>query len=151
MLEIYKDNDIEIYFSNTPKINVRYVLPWTNEKEAELIKSKPFLCKNKIKVLIKDKKTKKYRWTINKNYVWDGASIPRMFWRIIGSKTDNNFLIPSYIHDFLCENHSVIDNNRKLSSKIFKSLLLSCGTNKIKAQIMYLTVDNFQKFKGWNK
>lgn len=150
MLEIYSDKVLKIYFSETPKVEIRYILPWTTKEEIEEIKKKPFYCDNAIAVKICDLKADKdYNFLINKGYTWDGASIPRLFWRLIGAKTDNNFLIPSYIHDFLCENHFVIGYNRQLSSKVFKALLLSCGVSKIKSETMFLAVDNFQRFCGW--
>lgn len=150
MIEIFKDKELEIYFSNLPRVDVRYILPWTNEEEKKEIKHKPFICENEFKVLIKDVElNEEFLIEIPKNYAWDGASIPRVFWRLIGSNTDNSFLMPSCIHDILCENHDLINHDRNLSSRIFRSLLIASGVTKFKAQTMYLAVDNFQKFCGW--
>lgn len=53
------------------------------------------------------------------------------------------------IHDVLCENHQYIDNDRELSSKVFRALLVASGVSEIKAQVMYLAVDLFQRTQKW--
>lgn len=149
-IEWYKDDDLAVYFDNPPKACVRYITPYNTEEEKKSIKKYPFINRDTLKVKLEDyKKNKVYTFTVPKGYCWDGATIPRIFWRLIGSKTDNTFLIASLIHDVLCENHAYIDNDRNFSSKILKSLLIVGGVNKIKAQTMYLAVDNFQRFCGW--
>ena len=49
------------------------------------------------------------------------------------------------------ENKEVIDYDRKLTSKVLKGCLRTAGVSSFKAQIMYLAVDNFQKFCNWKK
>lgn len=150
MIRIYKDEDIEISFSELPKVDIRYILPWTLEEEAKDIRLKPFQCQNSFTVEVYEfDSDEEFSFTIPAGYKWDGATIPRFLWRLIGSNTDNSFLIPSCIHDMLCENHHLVDDRRNLSSKIFKALLISQGVGKFKAQTMYLAVDNFQKLCGW--
>ena len=72
-----------------------------------------------------------------------------MFWRVIGSNANNEFLIAALVHDVLCENHSYIDNDRELSSKVFRALLIASGVGEVKANIMYSAVDLYQHFCGW--
>lgn len=152
MIEIYADKELEIYFSETPHIDVRYLLPWQDKKEQENIIKFPFENKKEFKVYIVDIETMEdYTLTVEKGYCWDGATIPRFLWSLIGSKTDNSFLIPSCIHDILCNNHDLVCGDRNLSSRVFKALLLASGVSKFKAQTMYLAVDNFQKLCGWNE
>lgn len=150
MLNIFSDEKMEIFISKIPIVDVRYILPWTNESEKSDIKLKPFICENGFSVLVKNKETNEdFHIKIPKNYTWDGATIPRVFWRVIGANTDNSFLIASCVHDVLCENHELVNCDRNFASTIFKSLLLASGVSKIKAQTMYLAVDNFQRFCGW--
>lgn len=150
MIEWYKDEELCIEFDNVPHVCVRYILPSSTPLEIKSIKKYPFINKTTLKVKITDFLNDKiYEFTIPKGYTYDGATIPKFFHRIIGSKTDNTFLIGALIHDVLCENHSYIDNNRNLSSRIFRALLITGGVGKVKAQIMYLSVDNFQRFCGW--
>lgn len=152
MIEWYKDEELCIEFDNVPHVCVRYILPSSTPLEIKSIKKYPFINKTTLKVKITDFLNDKiYEFTIPKGYTYDGATIPKFFHRIIGSKTDNTFLIGALIHDVLCENHSYIDNNRNLSSRIFRALLITGGVGKVKAQIMYLSVDNFQRFCGWEK
>ena len=90
-----------------------------------------------------------YQFTITayKDYCFDGATIPFGI-----GKGNMKLLIPALFHDIMCENKKCINYERKLSSQIFKELLLMCGISKIKANIMYHCVDNYQKlFGGWNK
>ena len=42
---------------------------------------------------------------IPKGYVWDGASIPRIVWGIIGAPSEPDFLAASLIHDWIYLTH----------------------------------------------
>ena len=150
MIEWYKDEELCVEFDNVPHVCIRYMLPSSTPVEIKSIKKYPFINKKQLKVKITDYiKNKVYEFCIPKGYTYDGATISKFFYRIIGSKTDNTFLIGALIHDVLCENHHYIDNDRNLSSRVFRGLLITGGVSKFKAQIMYLAVDNFQRFCGW--
>jgi len=118
--------------------------------EMEEKKLKPFLNKTQV-VFTVQYKDNQYTILVKKDYTWDGATIPFGFRWIIGAKGSPQFLIPSMVHDILCENKNLINHNRKLSSLVFKELLVACGSTRAKAHLMYLAVDNFQKFCGWEK
>ena len=152
MIDWACNSDVLISFDKEPFIQVRTIKPDMTPFEKKSIAKYPFCCKKPLNVMIFDnKKFKQYEFHIKENYCYDGASIPRFFWRLIGSNTSAEFLIPSLIHDVLCENHKYIDNDRELSSKVFRALLLASGVNEFKANVMFLAVDNFQKFCGWGK
>ena len=120
------------------------------EDERKSIEKYPFINKKNLQVRLVDyKKDKTYNFEIPKGYCYDGASIPRLFWRIIGSNTDNRFLIPALIHDILCENHSFIDNDRKFSTEVFNALLEASDVNAFKRFLMKNSVDCFQKTQKW--
>ena len=143
------DENVLIAFDREPVVMVRVIHPEMTKLERQSAMRYPFVCKKPLKVLIySNKQFKQYEFVIRENYCWDGASIPRIFWRLIGANTAAEFLIPSLVHDVLCENHQYIDNDRELSSKVFRALLVASGVSKLKAQIMYLAVDNFQKIMG---
>jgi hypothetical protein len=149
MIKWYNDEEVGIHFSSTPSVVMRVILPSMGKWQKEQISKYPFLNKTNLEIVLFDySKNKRYPIYIPKNYTWDGATIPRMLWRLIGPKTSPEFLIPSMIHDKLCERHNLIDNDRQFSSKVFKALLLGAGVGKVKAQTMYLAVDNFQKLFG---
>jgi hypothetical protein len=143
-----KDDEIKIYTDVFPKTLVRAGLPVLSDEQMKAIKEKPYLNENNVNFFI-EYEGEEYRIFFPKGYTWDGASIPFGFRWIIGYKGDPKFLIPSMVHDKLCENHYLVANNRYLSSLIFKKLLKACGVGKVRAQIMFLAVDNFQKLQGW--
>ena len=97
----------------------------------------PFINKKTLKVRLWDKrKNKIYDFEIPKYYCYDGASVPRFFWRVIGSNTDNKFLVASLIHDVLCENHSYVDGDRKFSTEVFNALLEASEVFPVKRFLM---------------
>lgn len=151
MIEWYNDGEIGIYFSITPHVDMRYPIPYMCDEEKKEIEAKPFINLKKLEVKLVDFEENKYKFSIPANYTWDGASIPRMFWRLIGSKTDPRFLIPSLIHDVLCENHKYVNNDRYFADRVFERLLYVSGVPAFNRWLMFHSVDNFQKFCGWNK
>lgn len=127
-----------------PDIKVREVMPYDDEKTVKDKNKKPFIAQNVaiIKVTYGDKR---YIISNPTGYVYDGASIPFKI-----GKGNMKLLIPALFHDIICEDKSLVDYNRKLSSMIFKELLLQCHVNKLTAEIMYQSVNIYQCFMdGW--
>ncbi len=151
MIEWYKDDEIGIFFDKIPNVNIRFALPYLSDEEKKDIAKKPFINESDLKVVLVDFITDEiYDFVIPKGYIWDGATIPRMFWRLIGAKTDCKFLIPSLIHDVLCENHDYIGNDRYFSTCVFERLLYVSGVCALSRWTIKHSVDNFQKiFGGW--
>lgn len=150
MYEWYSNKDVGIFFDDIPHVGVRYYIPSMSLEEKKSIEKYPFINKKNLKVELKDYKKKKvYSFEIPKGYCYDGATIPRAFWRLIGSNTDNKFLIPALIHDVLCENHNYIDNDRKFSSEVFNALLEANKLCPFKRFLMKNFVDFFQHFCHW--
>ena len=149
----YEDEKYIIAFSEMPDIEVRYInLYYMSKEEIKEIKKKPYILNNEINVLLVDReKNKSYVFTIPAEYTYDGASIPRFFWRFIGAKGDNRFLIAALIHDTICENHHYVDNDRYFADKIFERCLYVGDTCAFTRWLMFHSVDNFQKFCGWRK
>ena len=141
----YKNQRAGIFFSENPSVGIRYYVPSMSKEERLSIEKYPFICKKELKVCLKDyKKNKLYEFTIPKGYCYDGASIPRLFWRVIGSNTDNKFLIPALIHDVLCEHHEYIENDRAFSTEVFNVLLESNEVSSFKRFFMKNSVACFQ-------
>ena len=150
MIEWYSNKEAEICFDNIPLVGIRYIVPSDGEDKKKSIKKYPFINKRLLKVKLKDmKKDKIYYFEIPKCYCFDGASIPRLFWRVIGSNTDNKFLIAALVHDVLCENHSYVDNDRKFSTQVFNALLEASEVNSIQRFCMKNSVNFYQRFCGW--
>ena len=141
----YSNNKTGIFFSELPQVGMRYCIPSMTKEERKSVEKYPFICKKELKVCLKDyKKNKQYEFKIPKGYCYDGASIPRFFWRVIGSNTDNKFLIPALIHDVLCEHHEYVDNDRTFSTNVFNALLECSGICKFKRFFMKNSVACFQ-------
>ena len=147
MLEWYSNKQVSIFFDDIPRVGIRYTYPTMGKEKKRSIKKYPFINKKILKVKLYDKsKSKKYEFVIPKGYCFDGASVPRFFWRVIGSNTDNRFLIAALVHDVLCENHHYVENDRKFSTKVFNALLESTDVFPFKRFCMKNSVDIFQKF-----
>lgn len=149
MITWYSDDEIGILFDKAPNVTMRYVTPFTTEEEKKEINKKPFINLSELKVILQDKiEQETYEFIIPKDYTWNGANIPRVFWRLMGSMTDNRFLIPSLLHDTLCENHDYIDDDRYFSTIIFERLLYVSKVNPFSRWLMKHSVDNYQKICG---
>ena len=149
MIKYFEDEEIKIYSSSEPVIQVRAFCADDTKEVKKEKRKKPYLLKNELEFLICGR-NKVYSLLFIKNYVWDGASIPFLFRPLIGKKGNLEFLLPSMVHDKMCEEKYLVDYDRALSSKVFRALLISMGVGKIRANIMYHAVDNFQKLKSWN-
>lgn len=153
MIKWTENKNVIVYFSDTPYVSIRYRVPSMTDAEIEAVKKYPFINKKTITVRLVDKiKDRTYQFDIPKNYCYDGASVPRFFWRVIGAPTDNSFLIAALVHDVMCENHHYVMNDREFSSEVFNALLESSKVGKVKRYFMKHSVDVFQKlFCKWGK
>lgn len=121
-------------------------MPYDDDKTVKDKNKKPFMA-IKSAVLKVEYGDKNYTIANESGYCYDGASIPFKI-----GKGNMKLLIPSLFHDIICENKNIVDYDRKLSSMIFKELLLQCKVNKLTAQIMYEAVDLYQRWmRGWVK
>ena len=144
------NEDALVSFDREPVVAVRVILPNMSAFEKKSVAKYPFCCKKPLRVLIYDNKNfKQYLFEIKEGYCWDGASVPRFFWRIIGANTAAEFLIPSLIHDVICENKNYINYDRELSSRVFRALLIASGVSSFKANVMYTAVNTYQMFCDW--
>lgn len=156
-----KEQVLDVIFSQTPDVKVRVIKQDDEENIKKNKKKFPFeLCSSLCVRIVTNKRT--FSFIIFKGYTWNGADIPRFFWRVIGSRTDNDFLIASMLHDYLLEFKVYILNEilkkqiskkeyRRLTSLIFRHLIKVQGTNTIKANVMAYFVDVFQMLnrKEW--
>lgn len=145
------DKNLKITFIPEPLIGVRYILPSMTDEEKKSVKKYPFINKVSLSVEIVDNKcSNAYSFIIPKGYCFDGASVPRFFWRIIGSNTDNKFLVAAMVHDYMCENHDCVGSDRSLSTSVFNALLKVSQVGNFKRFLMKNSVDVFQKcFCNW--
>ena len=111
-------------------------------------KKKPFKLINSVSYL----SNYDYCIYINRDYTWNGANIPRFLWRIVGSQYNPEYLEASMVHDWLCENKDyILEHGVRISSDIFRDILIENGVEKLKANIMSTAVYLFQLTQGgWN-
>jgi hypothetical protein len=146
----YADKDLAVYFSEEPDPDIRVIKPEMSKEEKDDIAEFPFINKKEITAILFDlKRSHRYSFRIAKGFKWDGATIPWFAWVIIGAKTDPRFLIPSMIHDILCNHKNFCGNDRYFADKVFERLLYVSGVPAWKRWAMFHSVDNFQKFQGW--
>jgi hypothetical protein len=156
-----KEQVKDICFNILPVVCIRVIEDNDPDEIKKQKKKYPFELCNTVEVFVITTK-RKFRFVIPKGYNWNGADIPRIFWRIIGSRTDNDFLIASMLHDYLLEfkvyminevfmKQITLQEYRRLTSLIFREKIKKQGTNVIKSNIMAWCVDVFQKinYKEW--
>ena len=81
------------------------------------------------------------KWDAHFGDIVDGASIPKFFWRIIGSPFVGRYRRASVVHDVYCKSKS---EPSKDVHKMFHNAMLCDGVSKTKARLMYWAV----KFGG---
>lgn len=147
MIKWAENDKVIVYFDDTPHVSIRYALPSMTDQEIKSVKKYPFVNKKNLRVQIVDKlKDKTYQFDIPKGRNFDGATINRFFWRIIGAPTDNSFLIGALCHDEICLNKQYVGYDRELSTEVFNALLATSKVGKIKRSVMCAGINIFQKF-----
>ena len=147
----YEDDTMRIGFSDIPDIDEKIInTSVMNKTEIKASKKKPFVLNNVITVILLDKtKNITYIFSIDAGYSYDGATIPKLLWPLIGSKGDVRFKIAALIHDVTCENKHFVGNDRYFADKVFERCCYVGGTCAFVRWLMFHTVDNFQKTQGW--
>ena len=96
----------------------------------------------------------------NGSFIWNNMNLPRVFWSILGISKDSPCgLIASKWHDNLLyykkdyleeirkdDPDFTVGEFRRLTSLIFRRLLINNGVRKIKADLMFYFVDMWQRF-----
>lgn len=157
-----KEQVKEIKFNEVPDVRIRVIEDTDTEATKQAKIKYPFELFNTVEVtIITD--FRRFSFSIPKGYTWNGADIPRFLWRLIGSRTSNEFLIAALIHDYALEMKTFIYKEvlkqsisiaeyRRLTSLMFREKLKDCGVNTVKANIMSWAVDVYQHYgnkRGW--
>ena len=79
-------------------------------------------------------------YRIPQGFVWDGASIPRLFWSTTYSPYHPKVLRPGLVHDYLYR-HKLL--HRKNADKLFKDLLKKNGVSLYQRNKIYYAVRMF--------
>jgi len=80
------------------------------------------------------------RWTVPAGSKTDGASVPMIFWSIIGGPFEGPYRDASVVHDYYCDKRS-----RKWEDvhEVFYDAMLTRGVAQTKAWLMYKLVVEF--------
>jgi hypothetical protein len=76
---------------------------------------------------------------IPKGYEFDGASIPRALWSLIGSPFQPEYLKAACFHDWVCE-HAIRYTHRTAGDEVFLQLLTDAGVPYWRRAIMFAGV-----------
>ncbi|TNC82812.1 MAG: hypothetical protein C9356_02790 [Oleiphilus sp.] len=79
----------------------------------------------------------KKRWPVPENTEVDGASIPRIFWSVIGGPFEGRYRNASVIHDYYCD--TKLENWEDVHEMFYNAMRAS-GTDEAKAKMMYYAV-----------
>ena len=147
----YEDKELAIFFNHKPNTHMLEPMPSMTQGEKDLIEIYPFINCTSLRVALFDRvKNKVHKFTIPKSFRWDGGTIPRLFWFIIGSPTNPKFRTPSLLHDYMCNNKYCVDFDRAFSTKVFKACLKVAGVGFLRREIMCFFVDLWQCTRsGW--
>ncbi|WP_323801519.1 DUF1353 domain-containing protein [Parasphingorhabdus sp.] len=80
------------------------------------------------------------QWTAPSGAIVDGASIPRLFWSVIGNPFGGRYWKASVIHDHYCDAKTRSD---KATHRSFYYAMLADGVPVAKADLMYWAVRTF--------
>lgn len=78
---------------------------------------------------------------IHKGFTCDGCSIPKFFWRIVGTPMDFDYLLEAIVHDYLYRYQQV---SRARADKVF-FMMLNKPETKYRRYFIYIAVRAF----GW--
>jgi hypothetical protein len=83
--------------------------------------------------------------TIPEGYSWDGASIPRLCWSIMGHPLEADLRLASLVHDWHCE-HAKNKADRMVGDALFLALLRRAGLPKWRRLAMWAAVRIYAVF-----
>lgn len=82
-----------------------------------------------------------FHWvTIPPGFRFDGASIPRCLWSLIGSPFEPDLMQAACVHDWYCEHTAECYQSRVIGDAVFFYLLTRAGVPRWRRVLMYLGV-----------
>jgi hypothetical protein len=82
-------------------------------------------------------KTEIIHITVKEGFIYDSASIPRIFWSLIGSPFSGKYRMAALIHDAL---YATQLTTREEADDIFYNIMVNEGVSVWKAKLMYTAV-----------
>ena len=87
-------------------------------------------------------------FVIPAGFIWDGLSIPRIFWVFVGHPYSARGIVPSLVHDWLCDRLCNYPE-RLLADAVFFYLLSSQGVPYWRRALLYGAVRIWGRVKWW--
>ena len=132
--------ELKIVSDIAPSTGVCKPLP-TDSDEVKAHKKKfPYINKRRVLFDVTYLGTQ-YCILIAKGFRWNGTNC-------LGLQHNPKLLDASMVHDLLCNEHSLVNNDRQLSSMIFREIGIASGVWKPFMIGAYHAVDNYQKIWG---
>jgi len=132
--------DLIILSDVAPQTGVVKPLPSDTPKDRELKAAKPYVNKTRVIFIVKYL-GEEFVIPIKRNYRWDGATCLCLH--------HLPFLLDaSMVHDILCENHSLVRDDRVLANMIFREIGITSGGWKWFMQGAFHVLNWFQKYWG---
>lgn len=91
--------------------------------------------------------TDKYEVIVKKGFDFDGASIPKILWSVVGSPMEGNYVPGAVIHDGLYASQKV---SKEVADTIFLDIMKQSNVGYVKRTSMYLAVKVFGG-KDWKE
>ncbi len=82
------------------------------------------------------------RITVPAGFKSDGASVPRLFWRIVFPPGDQKALRAAFVHDYLYRTHPEYWD-KKTADELFYYMLVNDGVSRFSASLAYWGVRLF--------
>lgn len=123
-----------------PSTGVCKPLPSDSDEVKKYKKKFPYVNRRRV-VFTVNYLGKIYPIKIARGFRWNGTNC-------IGLQHNPKLLDASMVHDLLCNIHSIVDNDRQLSSMIFREIGIASGVWKPFMKGAYHAVDNYQKVWG---
>lgn len=102
-----------------------------------------FTLKEDVKISWKER-----RLSVPAGFKSDGASVPRIFWRLVFPSSDTTALRAAFAHDYIYRTHPE-GWTKEEADQMFYDLLVNDGVPKWRAWMAYKAVDWFGQ-SAWN-
>lgn len=79
-------------------------------------------------------------WVAKAGLVIDGASIPRVFWTIVGSPFNGKYRLASIVHDYFCDNRHA---TWEATHRMFYQACRCAGESTTHAKVLFYAVWHF--------
>lgn len=132
--------ELKIESDSAPLTTVLKPLPMDTEEERTSKKKYPYMNKRRVEFIV-NYLGKTHKIIVPRGFRWNGTNC-------IGLQFYPGLLTASMVHDLMCNVHSIIGNDRQLSSIIFRELGIGSGVNHLFMWIAYYAVDIYQRFFG---